>query len=402
MIEFIRRHKRLFYWVVVSILVTVVLVIGCNSGGGGGGGGDDSQEDPVTNTETPNRILNGVRENTTAVGLSTFALGVNNKFPLEDNQQADGIGYKVVARAVRRIATNELYTFPERSRLAAEGSLNDSNVSAVISDVYGHQSADAIQVRAAVKHLIDSGHQVVHQIHVICGPCLRDGSDAFANSILGGNTRPEKFNDRMFNHGALQSGLVTLLGEVVSHAKLLESLGAEVYICPELEDNHESRYGGSTSSFQIYLNFLQTAGWTNSDGSLRRDRIVRNGGRIGDIQGIRYEKHPHSLDEFRSSGLRPGDFANMDGNSFYFNSDDNRPGFQFSEDDVRKMVEEAEQRNVIFYIWPSELQGLANNGRFNYSPIGTSSRDRAYILRKPKEMISILLKVSPDQVQVAP
>ena len=390
MIKFIKRHRKLFLVFRASVLAAVVIAVGCNSGSGkdivklpGPMGGDktpDGTPTPSPNPDaegtTPNRIVSGVRQNTVAVGLSSFAMGVTNKFPLEDNQNIEGIGYKVAARAVNKIATNELYTFPEKP--------------------------DPAQVKETIKFFIDNGHQVVHEIHILCGPCMRIGTDRFVTPYIpqteGNSNQDEVFIDQLYSNQALQQAVLDLFHEVVLHAKELEGLGAEVYICPELEDNHSR---GDSGSYGILLNYLKVAGWQDPNGDLRKDRVVRNGGSVGNIAGIRYESHGHDLANFRFNGLRPGDFFNMDGNSFYFNSDENKPSFQFSEDDVRTMVQEAEQRNLVMFVWHSELQGLVQAARFDYRVVG-SSRDRAYILKKPKDQIAILQGVPVEQVEVAP
>jgi len=370
MIEFIKRYRNLLFAITAVVLMGIIIAVGCNSGGGNEVVIPEEDEEVNNENSTPNRITSGVRENTTALGLSSFALGVRGKFPLEDNQNVEGIGFKVAARAVRKVATNELYTFPEQP--------------------------DPQQVKEFVKYLIDNNHQVVHEIHILCGPCMRDGSDAFVLPFMphtqGNSNQDEEFIRQLSFNELLQEAVLNLFSEVVQHAKDLENLGAEVYICPELEDNHQE---GENNSFGILLEYLRLAGWQNSDQSLRRDKVVRNGGSVGKIPGIRYERHGDDL-----ANLRPGDFFNMDGISFSFDSDGNNSDFLLTENEVRALLEEAHSRNIIFYVWHSELQGLAQINRFWYSPIG-SLRDRTYILKKPKEQIAILQGVSPDQVVIS-
>jgi len=226
---------------------------------------------------------------------------------------------------------------------------------------------------------------------------MRGSSDRFVNGIVdeitgttGNNVHNKEFTQLLFNNPAFQNKVLTEFAKVVTHCKELESFGVECYICPELEDNQDN---GESSAFGIYLAFLKQAGWVNPDGSLRRSRVVRNGGSVGMISGIRYEAHSHSPQELAHRYLRPGDFVNMDGTSFYFNSNDNKPDFQMSEDDVRWMLQYCEEQNLIFGIWPSELQGLYQVQRFDYRPIG-AYKARHYLLNNPIGMASILLKVT--------
>jgi hypothetical protein len=66
------------------------------------------------------------------------------------------------------------------------------------------------------------------------------------------------------------------------------------------------------------------------------------------------------------------------------------------------MIQFAEDNQIIFYVWPSELQGLRQTGNAgSYAFIG-SLRDRAYLLNKPKELIAMLMKIGPEQVVVTP
>jgi len=362
--------KKMIIRLLMCTILGVVLAIGCNSGGGGNGDIITPPEDDPAQSE--NRILNGVRENTVPVGLSVFALGVPNKFPLEDNQQIDSIGFKVVARAVRRIATNEVFTFPE--------------------------TPDPEQVFETLKFFIDNGHQITHQIHILNGPGMRRATDWFVNEAAGRRLYDEEFIDLLYASNDFRIKVLNKFAEVVRHAKRLESIGVDVYICPELEDNHSV---GDSGSFGILLDFLRAAGWTNPDGSLRRDKVIRNGGSVGRIQGIRYEKHPHNRQEFEHAvnSLRPGDFINTDGASFSFHDED-YPSPVIPEEDIRYMIKKSEEKNIIFYFWRAELQGYkyVGNGHHQIHP---AYRDRYYILDNPKDVIGMLLRIPGSEVQVA-
>jgi len=361
--------KKVIIRFLICILLGIVLAIGCNSSGGGDGEVITPPPDDPIHSE--NRILNGIRENNVPVGLSTFAMGIPNKFPLEDNQQIDGIGFKVVARAVRRIATNELITFPERP--------------------------SSEQIVETLKYFIDSGHQVTHEIHILSGPGMRSKSDWFVNEAAGRELDPDDFIDLLYSSNDFRVKVLDLFAETVRHAKRLEALGVDVYICPELEDNHSD---GDEGSFGMLLSFLKTAGWTNPDGSLRRDRVIRNGGQVGRIRGIRYEKHPHSRAEFERDirSLRPGDFINTDGEGFRF--DDQDRDVDVSEADARYMIREAERKNIIFYLWVPEMQGYkyVGGGRYQIFP---EYRNRHYILDRPHTMVSMLLNIPVSEVQIA-
>ena len=357
---------RLVNYILTTIFIVIALVIGCSGGGEGG----DTITPPDSSSPTENRILNGVRENTVPVGISSFAIGIPNKFPLEDNQQEEGIGFKVVARSVRRIATNEVFTFPERS--------------------------DPNQVYETLKFFVESGHQVTHEIHILNGPGMRRASDWFVNEAANRSLYPDDFIDLLYSSNDFRLKILDKFAEVVVHAKRLEAIGIDVYICPELEDNHSD---GDEGSYGILLDFLRAAGWSNSDGSLRRDRVVRNGGHVGRIPGIRYEKHPHSKSEFNRDldSLRPGDFINTDGESFRW--DDENPQTKITEADIREMIRQAEQKNVIFYIWEARLQGYKHMGNGHYQPY-PHYLDRHYILTQPRNFIALLMQIPTSEVQI--
>ncbi len=359
---------------IIGVIVFTSILF--HSGCGGSGSGDDNNDpnEPVITT----RIVNPIRENAVSVGLSTFALGVEGKFPVEDLQQEDGkgnkqgIGLKTVLRAVRNIATNELYTFPEKPTQA--------------------------QVIDTLSYFLSKGHNVLHEIHILNGPGMRRGSDWFVNSVMGYNVYDEDFVDLIQWNPNMRAAVQDLFSDVVVYAKELEQLGVDVYICPELEDNHQS---GEWGSFGVLLHMLQAAGWVNEDGSLRRDKTVRNGGSDHRIPGVRYEYHPHSVAELNRYNPLEGDFVNMDGKSMYFNAETNKPDYLFSENDVRQLIEHCQRNNLVFYIWLADLQGLNQNAQWSYIPY-PQNNNRYYYLRQPKTLVSMLLGVSEDTVEILP
>lgn len=343
----------------VATLLSCLILISC-----GGSGGSSSSPDTSSS-----RLENPIRENTTPFGVSSFAIGVH-KFPAEDNQNSENIGYKTISKAVRHIATNELYTFPEVP--------DHSRVLSVVSD------------------LIDSGHSVTHEIHILNGPAMRRCQDRVVNSIAGRNVCDDEFDDLVLSNTNMRNALQQLFSEVVSHAKSLEALGASVIICPELEDNH--RLGNSGSYIEL-IKLLENAGWTD------RSKIVRNSIKapdVGAIPGIRYELHPRSFEQIVSSGLRPGDIINTDGTSFSFNSDSNPPSYLISENNIRRMIDYSQERGIIFFMWQDTMQGLIQIGPNSSTVVDGEYANRNYRIRKPIDIASILLGIRPEEVELNP
>jgi hypothetical protein len=299
-------------------------------------------------------------ENVVPVGISTFALGVPNKFPIKDVQTPELLGVESVAKTVRSIATNELYTFPEKT--------------------------NPEQVKQYVKNLLDSGHVVTHEIHILNGPGMRKGLDIFVNAVYGKTTFAEEYaSDLNSKNPILMNPLRNLFAEVVSHARVLESYGAQVLICPELEDNHAD--SSESGPFGVYLQLLQDLGWNR--GSIVRNSLASRS--IGTISGIRYESHSSF------SGLRPGDIFNLDGKTFVFANEPTN-GCAWSESNVRSFIQQAFNSGVIFYMWHHELQGYSRSGcSLNFYP---SYQNRQYIFRNPISVASMFLGVTPEQVEL--
>lgn len=352
MINLNRIYKNIF------ILLSVVSV-GCGGGGGGSGGGNggDGQD---------TKIKNAVLENTTPIGISSFAMGVPNKFPFDDAQQTpEGIGFGAVSKVVRHIATNELYTFPERTNPA--------------------------QVEMYLKNLVDAGHQVTHEIHILNGPAMRKSTDYFINDFYHSSIDDKTFVRDLNTNQALQDHVRNLFAEVVAHARVLEASGVEVLICPELEDNHPDDVemkNGKLTSIGLLISFLTDLGWD-------RTRIVRNGGRLHAIADIRYESHNQSGSVAQ---LRPGDIYNNDGKDYSY---DTQPqvGCKYSESDMRAIRDAGQNSGVIVFIWSAELQGLNYNSQCNGSAV-PSLRNRNYIFEEPVRLASILLGIKPEEVNV--
>lgn len=347
--------KYLYYLTITAIFFG----ISC-----GGGGGTDFPDTP----EQPSRIENPVRENSVPIGVSSFSIGSSGKFPFEDTQTPEGIGYRTVVKAVRHIATSELYTFPEQSN-------------------YG-------QTRNSIRTLINDGHLVTHEIHVLNGPGMRRCTDRWTNGVKGRPVCDDEFDEMVLYDPQMRDALLNLFSEVVLHAQELESYGASVIICPELEDNHSRGTGGS---YEELIKLLEQARWS-------RDKMVRNSVRhfIGDIPGVRSEVHPHNLGQFLGlvPQLRAGDIINTDGNSFAYNTDSNPPSFLIPEEDLRRMVDISQYYGIIFYIWSDRLQGLIQNGPNASMIFDGEYMNRNYVLRKPKELIAILLGLHPDEVKI--
>lgn len=338
--------------------IVIVVVLSCGSGGSGG-------DNPIPPEEIPT-ITNPILENDAPLGISSYAMGVPNKFPLEDSQTPEGVGYKSVAKTVRHIATNELYTFAE--------------------------TPDYEQLYNTIKSFVDNGHLVTHEIHILNGPGIRNKNDPWIESITGQNPGKDTFNSWLKYDPKVRDAILNLFAEAVAHAKRLETLGnVRVIICPELEDNHR---GGESGEFGILLGFLQQAGWTNPDGSLRRQDTVRNTMLGDEIQSLIIEKHCNSIS--CTNSLRPGDIFNNDGVTFVFDSDNCSNSRFISEDNIRQMRDIALAHGVIFYAWHSELQGrkIVNC----QDQAAANRKDRTYVLRNPITQASILLGIKPEEV----
>lgn len=323
-----------------------ILLVGC------GDGTMDGLQDPQFN----NVIKNTIKENTIPVGLSSFAMGVVGKFPLEDTQTPEGVGYKSVARVVRHIATNELYTFPETS--------------------------NELQVEETIKFFLDNGHAVTHEIFILNGPSMRKCRDPWINGVLGKKVCDEEFVRSLQHDPMTRAAVQSLFNKVVVYAKRLEALGATVLICPELEDNQ------THSTFKILLEFLNKAGWRDSS------KIVRNGGSPGEFGNVRFETH----DDTAISKLRPGDIVNNDGNSFVFYDEKPNSG-EIPENRIRYMLEHAESLGVIAFLWNTRLQGNVQASPGNFIPY-PSYTDRTYVLKRPAAQAAILLGINETEVIV--
>lgn len=333
--------------IAIFLIAPIVIYLFCSGGCAGGGGGSNS--DTSSNT-----IQNTVLENVTPIGLSTFALGVP-KFPLEDVQTPEGVGYKSVARVVRHIATNELFTFPE--------------------------TPDHLQIETVIKSFIDAGHLVTHEIHILNGPSMRKSRDPWTNNLFGGPTSDQEFVNGLQSSQGVRDAVQNLFAEAVAHAQALEALGAEVIICPELEDNE------THETFQILLNLLSNVGWNEPT------KIVRNAGYPGEFGSVRHESH--GMEDLGQ--LRPGDILNNDGNTFCFNSNpDCAPG-ALTENDVRYAVQTTQARGIIYFLWSAHLQGNQQVSPGNFIPYPEYT-NRNYVLEKPIEQAAILLSISPNEI----
>jgi hypothetical protein len=382
---------------VYTLLAVVAILTGC--GGGSGGGTDISNSSSSSSVSSSssslssesssssnsvfssssessssssssalvvsdNVITNPIRENDAPLGLSSYAMGVVGKFPLDDSQVPEGIGYKSAARVVRHIATNERYTFPEQT--------------------------DSQQIEETVKYFVDKGHLVTHEIHVLDGPGIRRQANPWVNKVFGHYTGPSEFRQGLMYDPKVIDAVTNLFAEAVGHAYRLEYYGAEVIICPELEDNEDH------ASFQQLLNILKNVGWSD------RSKIVRNGGTMGEFAGLRYETHDSSIDAANS--LRPGDIWNNDGRNMYLNSEPASENFSnaVSENTVRAIVELGQAKGFIVYPWEEELQGMFNNNGLQGAAAHTSAyTNRTYVFKKPVDQVSILLGIQPNQVTLA-
>lgn len=284
--------KKLLYLYV--IVIAIVFIIAC----GGSNEVEVEQGDPV--------IEDSTIKNDTPVGLSSFAIGLS-KFPIED--------YKKVSKLVKKVATNELFIFPEE-----EGNGKERNV---------------FQIENLINELVSGGYYVFHEIHVFNGPGLRKSTDRWSNAVTGRKINDKEFERLLNSDSTFRSAIKNKLRQVVDHAKNLQSIGAEVVISPELECNI------SNASFLTYIEFLNQLGWSNSN-------IVKNCMGGSRLPGIRYEVHPRSLAELQRKNLQTGDIWNNDGVDVA----------QISNAEIKKMINYANKKGIISYIWYSKLQGL--------------------------------------------
>jgi hypothetical protein len=328
-----------------------VIILSCSGSGGGTGGGQDTG-----GGSTDNRIQNTIVENTTPFGLSTFALGVPGKFPLEDSQTPEGIGYKSVAKVVRHIATNELYTFPE--------------------------TPSHPQVQGVLESFINEGFLVTHEIHILNGPSMRKSRDPWINGVVGRNVSDSEFVSMLQSNQKVRDAVQNLFGEVVAYANTLEAVGINVLICPELEDNENH------NTFNILLSMLANVGWTD------KSKIVRNGGIPGE-NGTRYESHTIS----NVGILRPGDIFNNDGNTFCFNTKPNCAPGALTESQIRSAIQNTQARGAIMFVWSAHLQGNQQTSPGNFIPYPEYA-NRHYVFDGPIESASLLLGVSESEVIV--
>jgi len=271
-------------------------------GGGGGGNDNNTNSDPDTDPDTTNNVSEPTIKNNFPIGLSSFALAVPT-FPVDDLLSIDS--------SLSRVATNELYTFPEK----------------------GNRE----QIVTTIKKLIESGHDVFHEIHVLNGPGMRQSKDYWINGVVGRPTSDSQFISLLQGNAKVRDAVLNLFAEVVAEAKVLQQLGAEVVICPELEDNHEG-----TKTFQILVDMLHKVGWTDNS------KIVRNTYKGRPIPGLRTEAHANRLSQLMSQNLKAGDIQNNDGVDVQ----------SIGETELKKMIQYCHERGIIFYLWVSESQGL--------------------------------------------
>lgn len=346
------------------VLFCTFIVCACGSSGSNGDSNDEVTPVEVVFDST---IINPVVENTMPYGLSSFALGTIGKFPLEDDHpNASGIGYKSVAMTVRRMATNELYTFPEKSEGSDE------------------------QIYTTLKYFVDKGHIVTHEIHILNGPGIRNEQCMWLHSLVGYHPDADGFSHLLKYNNVVRNAVQNLFVAAVNHAKRIETLGnTEVLISPELEDNH---YGGEEGTFGILLELLKNAGWQNSDGSLRRANTVRSTIVGKKIPSIRWEYHG---DIGEVNYLRPGDIYNNDGKGYSLKSRTQSCN-TYNEDQIRQYISIAQQKGVIFYAWYSPLQGRIDMD-CNSQPY-PNYEDRRYTMDNSRAQAAILLGINESEV----
>ncbi len=303
--------------------------------------------------------IKAVSDNKTFRGASSFALGVKS-FPREDSRS--GLGYNSFIRTIRKIATNELYTFPEKS--------NKDNIKNTIAE------------------LIANGHSVFHEIHVLNGPGIRGASDYFVNSLFNRKMYNKEFKKLLKTDSYTQQRVLKLFRRVVVHAEALQNLGAYVVICPELEDNEDNE------SYEILVKLLKKAGWKDER------KMVRNSiyNAYPTRTNIRYEAHPHSqleVEMYLNRGIRKGSILNTDGTSFRFNGETGTRK-TISQEQIEKSITLTSKKGVIFFAWYSPLQGYDNHDQ-SYSG---SYTDRNYTISKEnrKNFGAILARKPVDSV----
>ena len=285
--------KQAVFVVALALTLTTITFVAC----GGGGGGGQPQDNGGPDTPSVSAPLN-----ITPIGMSSFALGVPS-FPVD--QLLD------ISKSVGRVATNELYTFPEQP--------------------------DRTQITAALKSLIDEGYDVFHEIHILNGPGMRKSTDSWINGVVGKHTSNEQFIDLLKSNQTVKNAVDGLFAEVVAEARALEAIGVEVVICPELEDNHTHN-----DSYNILLNALYKAGWTD------KSKIVRNTHLGSPMADLRKEVHASSLADMKKRNLRAGDIQNNDGQTMG----------SIPQEELAAMAKYAQEHDIVFYLWIAEMQGL--------------------------------------------
>ncbi|MDV7401546.1 hypothetical protein RZS08_59560, partial [Arthrospira platensis SPKY1] len=87
-----------------------------------------------------------------------------------------------------------------------------------------------------VRQHVESGQDVLHQIHIINEPGIRRATDRWINSVMGkGIDRREFQNLILSRNPTFFNGLTQLFSEVISHAEVLKGMGVTVIISPILE-----------------------------------------------------------------------------------------------------------------------------------------------------------------------
>ena len=330
------------YWY-IGIIITLIF-IGCVS----------YEHNSDNNDETiPIEV-----ENVIPYGMSTFALGVDN-FPREE--------YLNIAKKIRHVATNELWLFPE------------------------HNETEIQNKKYFLQQLLEHGNLVTHQIHILNGPGLRSAEgDLRLKEKFGYVVDDEILIEGLFSDPKFRNGINEIFIDVIKYARELETMGVHVFICPELEDNHES--GENHNSYAILLNLLNSNGWPRTK-TFRNPNspIIKNR-----IDGIHYELHPHSWKEFTVAltYLRANDFINTDGNSFTFTDDKNFERASsptlIPQSDIEKMLKLVAEQRIISYVWQAEMQGYKfMNGVHKPFP---SLQQRNYIIDQPKDIEKMLLE----------
>jgi hypothetical protein len=352
-----------------AVLFSLGVVLAFIACGGGGGGSNGST--PTNSISNSSVIGNPILENSVPIGVSTYALGTIGKFPLDDAQSKDGIGYKTVAETVQHIATNELYTFTENQQPASEQ-----------------------QVEAVLQGFINDGHSVFHEIHIIYGPGIRNNRDVWIQGVIGYQPGATGFEKLLETNQTVKDAVLNLFVGAVEHAKRLEAIGVTVVICPELEDNH---VGSAEVGFTILMDTLQKAGWTNPDGSLRVADMVRNsmpGGKTP--AGVRTENHG---DPSAMNTLQSGDIFNNDGKGLAFPTDQFQNN-RVSESSAKNAQAKAQATGIIYFVWSDQLQGWWPTDNYGTDTALPTFYNRNYEVHNPVGLISILLNIPDSQVIV--